>query len=398
VPTEGRKGHIDAVKRILFVELNEDGTVGGSHRIQYDLVTRLPDDLEPVVLFYEDNAWAQRLRDEGVEVHVWDVRRREESAALAGSRWNTLKAMGGLIAFRRAFVQDHAIDLVHLNNSPFQGWDDWLLACRWAGVPCVVYAMGDAHHEPSAIKRWFMRRFDRIFPLSRLVERSLLDNDIPAERMVLTYPGLDVAALEGRPYRAREDVRQEFDVAPDQVMAVMVGNVRRWKGQHVVIEGVGGLGPEQRAGLVVLLVGDIGPLHVPYADELRARVDALGLGDTVRFTGRREDVPDLLEAADIAVHSSVMPEPFGLVVLEGLAHGCAVVAAGAGGPVEMITPDEGLLYDPAEPAELTAHLARLLDDPKLRARLADRARVRARDFDLAVHVRRIVEAYRELLD
>ncbi|MBT8337952.1 MAG: glycosyltransferase family 4 protein [Gemmatimonadetes bacterium] len=386
------------MKRILFVELNEDGTVGGSHGILFDLVTRLPSDFEPVVLFYEDNPWVGRLRGEGIEVHVWDARRREESASLAGSRWNTAKAMGGLIAYRRAFIRDADIDMVHLNNSPFQGWDDWLLAARWAGVPCVVYAMGDAHREPSAVKRWFMRQFDRVFPLSRLVMHSLIDNEIPAERMVLTYPGLDLEALSVRPYRPRDEVRDELGVEPGQVLAVMVGNVRRWKGQHVVVEGVGGLSSEQRARLVLLLVGDIGPLHGDYADELRARIAELGIGDTVRFTGRREDVPDLLEAADVAIHASIMPEPFGLVVLEGLTHGCAVVAAGAGGPVEMIDEKAGLLYDPAKPAELTERLARLLDDPEGRARLGAAARVRARDFDIRDHVRLIVETYRELLD
>mgnify|MGYP001818271123 CR=1 FL=1 len=243
-----------------------------------------------------------------------------------------------------------------------------------------------------------MRRFDQVFPLSRLVMQSLIDNDIPPDRMVLTYPGLDLEALSVRPYRAREEVREEFGLEPGQVLAVMVGNVRRWKGQHVVVEGIGGLSPEQRAGLVLLLVGDIGPLHEDYADGLRGRIEELGIGDTVRFTGRREDVPDLLEAADVAVHASIMPEPFGLVVLEGLTHGCAVVAAGAGGPVEMIDDATGLLYDPAQPAELTAHLARLLDDPEWRTRLGAAARVRAQDFDIEDHVQLIVDAYRGLLE
>jgi glycosyltransferase involved in cell wall biosynthesis len=201
-----------------------------------------------------------------------------------------------------------------------------------------------------------------------------------------------------RPYRDRDEVRREFGVQPGQVLAVMVGNIRRWKGQHVVVEGVGGLSSEHRAGLVLLLVGDIGPSHEDYADELRARIAELGIGDTVRFTGRREDVPDLLEAADVAVHASIMPEPFGLVVLEGLAHGCAVIAADAGGPVEMIDESSGLLYDPAQPAELTAHLRRLLDDPDRRTRLGAAARERARDFDIRDHVRLIVDSYRTLLD
>ena len=351
-----------------------------------------------MVLFYQDNAWAQRLRDEGIEVHVWDARRREEAAAMEGSKLATARAMVGMISYRKGFLRERSIDLVHLNNSPFQGWDDWLVACRWAGVPCVTYSMGDARPEPSAVRRWFMRRFDRIFPLSELLARSLVENEVPEDRIVLTYPGLDLDALEARPYRDRNDVRAEFDIDEGRVMAVMVGNIRRWKGQHVVVEGVGKLSAEQRDRLVVLLVGDIGPTHEEYADELRTRIDELGLGEVVRFTGRREDVPDLLEAADIAIHASIIPEPFGLVVLEALVHGCAVVAADAGGPVEMIGPGSGLLYDVEHPEQLTTHLERLLDDPRRRESLSREARVRARQFDLSDHVARIVEGYRGLLD
>jgi glycosyltransferase involved in cell wall biosynthesis len=386
------------MSRILFVELNEDGTVGGSHCIQADLITRLPAEYVPVVLHYQDNSWADRLRGLGVEVHVWDHVREEERAAIAeGGKVSTGRAMLRLIRTRARFIEEHGIDMVHLNNSPFQGLDDWLPAARLAGVPCVTYAMGDARREPNPLRRWGMARFDRIFSLSRLVSDSLVDNGVPAERIVLTYPGLDLEGLDAREPRPRDDVRAEFGVQDGQVLAVMVGNVRQWKGQHVIVEAVGALDPAHRAQLFVLLVGDISEMHRPYADGLEARMVELGIDDRVRFIGRREDVPDLLEAADIALHASTIPEPFGLVVLEAMVHGCAVVAGNAGGPIEMLSADTGLLHNHEDPAQMTAHLERLLDDPSLRERLARGARDRARSFDIREHVRLITDAYRRLL-
>ncbi len=386
------------MSRILFVELNEDGTVGGSHRIQADLITRLPDDLVPVVLHYQDNAWADRLRALGIEVHVWDDLRAEERAAIAkGGKVSTGREMVKLIRTRARFIEEHDIDLVHLNNSPFQGLDDWLPATRLAGVPCVTYAMGDARPEPSAIRRWGMARFDRIFSLSRLVSDSLVDNGVPDDRIVLTYPGLDLEELDALQPRSRDDVRAEFGVGDDQVLAVMVGNVREWKGQHVIVEAVGALGRDHQSQLAVILVGDISDEHRPYADGLEARMADLGIADRVRFVGRREDVPDLLEAADIALHASTIPEPFGLVVLEAMVHGCAVVAGNAGGPIEMLSADTGLLHDHEHPDQMTEHLRRLLDDPPLRERLAREARNRARDFDILEHVRLVIDAHRRLL-
>jgi hypothetical protein len=57
--------------RILYIEANEDGTVGGSHRVLFDLVCNLDrTQYEPVVLFYQDNAYASRLRALGVDVVV----------------------------------------------------------------------------------------------------------------------------------------------------------------------------------------------------------------------------------------------------------------------------------------------------------------------------------------
>ncbi len=387
------------MKRVLYVELNEDGTVGGSHRIQADLVTRLPDELEPVVLHYEDNRWARRLAAGGVEVHTWDeVRRREVDAMNAGGRLTTARVLASMVQTRRRFLRDHRIDLLHLNNSPFQGRDDWLPAALLAGVPCAVYGMGDAMPEPSAFRRWLMRRFDLILPLSRLVQESLADNGIPRDRMVLAYPGMDIDGIERSARRAAAQVRAEFGLPPEGVLAVMVGNLRHWKGQHVVVEAMGALTPDERRDLTVLLVGDIGPLHEAYTAQLQERIRALDLVDTVRVVGHRDDVPDLLEAADIAVHASVIPEPFGLVVLEGMAHGCAMVAAGAGGPVEMLTPESGLLYDSARPEELAAHLRLLLSDPATRAEFGRQARRRARDFDIREHVRIVTDAYRPLLD
>jgi glycosyltransferase involved in cell wall biosynthesis len=72
------------------------------------------------------------------------------------------------------------------------------------------------------------------------------------------------------------------------------------------------------------------------------------------------------------VHASVIPEPFGQVVVEGMALGLPVVASGAGGPAEVITDGvDGLLYPPGDVSALASLLRKLADDPGLRRRLGD---------------------------
>ena len=123
----------------------------------------------------------------------------------------------------------------------------------------------------------------------------------------------------------------------------------------MVIEALARVPPSVRDAMIVLLVGGHGPEEVEYVARLEAMIGEAGLEHVVRLVGRREDVPDLMEASDIAIHASLIPEPFGLVVLEAMLHGCAVVAANEGGPAEMLGQSTGLTFDARRPEELAAH-------------------------------------------
>lgn len=286
---------------------------------------------------------------------------------------------------------------MHLNNSPVTGYDDWLPAARLARVPCVVYGMGPVHRISNPMRRSLVRGFDAYFPVSRLVRGGLERNGIDPDRVVINHPGVDVEHAKARAYRSRADVRSEFGLRHDQILAVMVGNVRKWKGQHVVTEALARLTPDERRRLKLLMIGEGGGDDRTYEQELEGAVDRYGLSDVVAFTGRREDVPDLLEAADIAIHASIVPEPFGLVVQEAMLHGCATIAANQGGPAEMMTDESGLLFVTDVPEELTRHLRTLMNDDEARARLSHAARAQATTLDVRDHVARIERRYARLL-
>lgn len=60
--------------RILLVETNDDGTVGGSYQCLYDLARGLDSArYAPVVLFHHENRFAQDLRHAGIPVHIWEI-------------------------------------------------------------------------------------------------------------------------------------------------------------------------------------------------------------------------------------------------------------------------------------------------------------------------------------
>ena len=108
-----------------------------------------------------------------------------------------------------------------------------------------------------------------------------------------------------------------------------------------------------------MLVGSAMFGEEEYEQQLIDLVGQLGISDRVDFCGFVHDVPKFLMDVDILVHASVIPEPFGQVVVEGMAAGLAVVASDAGGPAEVITHEvDGLLYPP----EISAHSPPTSDD------------------------------------
>jgi glycosyltransferase involved in cell wall biosynthesis len=257
--------------------------------------------------------------------------------------------------------------------------------------------MGNDRPVKDSLEAFAIRQFDAYFPVSRVMQRALEEYGIDPAKIELTYNGIDFSAIADAELRPRAEIRQEFGLGPDQLLVAMVGNIRRWKGQHVVVDALAGLTPEERSSLRVLFIGDTAEGSMEYHEGLVESIEAASLQDTALFTGWREDVPDILEAADIAIHASVTPEPFGLVVLEAMHHGCATVAADEGGPVEMITEDTGITFSPSDPAQLTDALRRLIHDEALRKRLAGNARHRARIFDQGNHVKGIERRYARIL-
>lgn len=384
-------------QRILYIEANEDGTVGGSHRVLFDLVCNLDrTQYEPIVLFYQDNAYASRLRAHGVDVMLLEEERaRERMIRRSGSRAAKLREYVATIARRFRFLRQHRIDLIHINNSPLMGNDDWLPAARILGIPCVANVAGDARGPGKGwLHKRLFRAFDHYLSVSEFITQAMLRAGIKSDRMDLIYPGVDLESFRARVKRSREEVRRELGIPGAATMALMVGNVRQWKGQHVVLAALEQMPASARNGFYVAFAGALTVNDRSYMDELEATVQRAGLGDHVAFLGSRDDVPDLLNAADIGLHASVRPEPFGLVVVEAMSLGKAVVAANSGGPSEVIDRSSGITFDPTAPAQLAEVLTNLVRDHIRRGELGKGALQRAEQFTArryAAGVRRVYE-------
>ncbi len=92
----------------------------------------------------------------------------------------------------------------------------------------------------------------------------------------------------------------------------------------------------------------------------------------VTLLGHVDDIQTLMQQADLLVHTSITPEPFGQVIVEGMAAGLPVIASNEGGPTETVVNGEtGLLITPGDPALLADSIRYLLENPEVRRRMSE---------------------------
>jgi glycosyltransferase involved in cell wall biosynthesis len=176
----------------------------------------------------------------------------------------------------------------------------------------------------------------------------------------------------------------------------MLGRLTPWKGQEVFLRAFAEAFPE--SGPTASLVGAALFGEHDYEQHLRELVVQLGIAERVSFRGFRSDVFEELADADVLVHASIIAEPFGQVVIEGMAAGLPVIATRGGGPEEVIVHGEtGLLVPPADVEALAEALRNLAGDPKLRRDLGERGRIAADDYRTDRAAAQMRAVYQQLL-
>jgi glycosyltransferase involved in cell wall biosynthesis len=282
-------------------------------------------------------------------------------------------------------------DLVHTNTLKAGIYGS--IAGRLAGVPVVWHVRdriaSDYLPRPAVpLVRALIATLPRAVIANSEATRATLRSTPEVTRVVYSIvhdPVMRPSAPEGRS-------------SPDPFVVGMIGRLAPWKGQHVFLEAFAQAfsgGSE-----VALVVGEamFGSEEESYAAELRELAQRLGIADRVEFRGFREDVWEELERMSVCVHASVVPEPFGQVIVEAMLSGVPVIATEGGGPSEIVTSGEdGLLYPAGDVGALARALRQLRDDPVLATLLATNARRRAARFSSRESEAALMGVYRSVL-
>jgi glycosyltransferase involved in cell wall biosynthesis len=188
------------------------------------------------------------------------------------------------------------------------------------------------------------------------------------------YNGIDVTPFDRVDDEKVRAFRESLGLNGKFVVGVF-GRISSWKGQLVLLEAAAEL-----SDLQVLVVGDALFSEGTYKELLQKRAALPDLQGRVHFLGFQDDVPLLMKAVDVVAHTSILPEPFGRVIVEAMLAERPVIATKAGGAMEILHDgDTGLLVTPGSVVELQAALLSLQGKPDLRERLVAAAKKSAQE-------------------
>jgi glycosyltransferase involved in cell wall biosynthesis len=219
------------------------------------------------------------------------------------------------------------------------------------------------------IVRWLARHaIDQIIANSQATADALIElTGLPAEAVPVVHNGIDVDAFARITAVDAQALRRRFNLPENAWLAGLFGRFAPWKGQHVAIEALTRL-----PNVHLVLVGAALFGEDDYAEELHRLAARRGVADRVHFVGSRDDVPVWMKAMDVILHTSLQPEPFGRVIIEGMAAGRPVVASGAGGVTEIIQHRKnGWLIPPGDIAALAHAIETLHANTELVRRMTD---------------------------
>jgi glycosyltransferase involved in cell wall biosynthesis len=376
--------------KVLF--LNPIGSLGGAEKCLLDVVAslhRAAPDLQMEVLALEDGPLLSEARALGASTDVFPIpdvlATLGESRTASGEHLSWLRtiraggALGPWLPRLATHLRRKGPDVVHSN-----GLKTHLLAAlaRPRRVP-LLWHLHDFISERRLTVRLLPLLQDRatlglaasqaVANDARTVLRRLkIETILNGIRTELFTPGkvapVDLDALAG------------MGPAPAGTVRVgLVATYASWKGHHLFLEAAHRVSsPNTR----FYIVG--GPVYTTHGSqvserELRETIGRLGLLNRCGLVPFQTDVARVYASLDIVAQASTRPEPFGRTVAEAMSSGCATVAFAAGGVLEQITANNGILVPPGDTRMFAQRIEELISSPSLRHQLGSEASRSARE-------------------
>jgi glycosyltransferase involved in cell wall biosynthesis len=363
---------------LRVVEVIATGTNGGAQEHVYSLLSRMDRSrYDPSVVALSPGSAVRAIRSLGIPVTVFD----EPDDAIA---------VGAVVAH----LADVGAEIVH----------NHMYRAELVGTRAAI-ALGEAGHrrpwvigtvhssriraaEDREVLRHLTPQMNHLVAVSRAIVHKIAEERPSNVPVSLVHNGVDLARYDRT--EACCTLAEEYRLEPNAQIVGVVGRLEPEKGHPTLIDAwprVLRTVPDA----YLLIVGE-----GSRREALEHQVAELGIGSRVIFTGRRDDVPAVTAALDVAVLPSYR-EAQGLTILEAMALSRPVVASNVGGIPEMVEDGlTGLLVPPHDPEALAAAITRLLLDHSLADMLARAGHDLVHErFCLEMMVRSIEDLYDE---
>jgi glycosyltransferase involved in cell wall biosynthesis len=373
------------------VYLDHVGQLSGGEIALLRLLPHLSD-VEPHVILAEDGPFADALALAGISTQVLPMAERARGLRKGTVTPGAVPAVVVVetilyIARLALLLRRLRPDLVHTNSLKAGVYGS--LAARIACVPVVWHVRDriatDYLPAPAvAMLRTMTRRLAAAVVANSHATMETLD---PQAQPVILYSVVPEALLPPGECESQ---------APTSHSIGMIGRFAPWKGQDLFLRAFAEAFPNGETRCVLVGAALFG--EDAFEERLLDLVNELGISARVEFRGFQGDIWAELARMRMLVHASVIPEPFGQVVLEGMAARVPVVAADAGGPAELISHNvNGVLYRMGDQAALARAMRELAADPTRRRRLIDAGEATAAAYHPDVVGARMQALYRNVV-
>jgi glycosyltransferase involved in cell wall biosynthesis len=309
---------------------------------------------------------------------------------------NSASLLTQIYLFRKAIIREK-ISIIHLSDLITGHYG--ILAARLAGIPSIMH-MKSLYwlKEYGWPNRLVISQADLIIAISDAVHKACLQARLPARKIITVHDAVEPESFPEKS-KTEAEVKKTLGIAQTKIVIGFVGRLGvEWKNEPLVYNLAGQLG-KQIKDLVLLVVGGPFDGEEDTFNKSKELAKKLG-GDTeVIFMGERRDIPQILPAMDVYLVPS-REEPFGRVVIEGMAAGLPVVGSNNGGIPEMITDGhDGFLCAPDDLPGWIAIVKTLIEDRELRKRIGIEAmKTVEKRFRLEDMINKIVKEYCKLIE
>jgi len=322
----------------------------------------------------EEGELSEKLKAKGVETRV---------ITLPPIRpWSIIDMVTSIRGFLNV-IRNRRISLIYCNGSraAFYGGMAGLISkvpviwhCRIADPdPCLDFLLASLSTRIVVNSKATSQRFPQRF----------------RPRITMVYNGVDISWLQD------ERVKKPRMIQDGWKVILVVARASRWKRHDFVLSAFEQVAEsEPDAHLVCVGAEDV--FEPEWWAYLQERTCSSEFSNRIHWIGKVDDVRPWYQAASVLVLASEN-EPFGRVLVEAMASDVSVVATRSGGIPEIVRHNQdGILVTPGNVEDLTEAIRKVLEDNRMRTRLAISGRKRSKAFSLDTHVERMVQIFDEI--